>query len=154
METKNLDTYGHEPIPWTRARDALVASRGPEVPFFLATVRPDATPHVAGIGALWVDGTLWFVSGPRTGKSRNLAASPACAIAVRLPGLDVVLEGHGVPRSSRPLGGGRRSARRRPNRQLQRLRRGDQFLTPFLEKCPIERMPMSRPGPSSAATTG
>jgi Pyridoxamine 5'-phosphate oxidase len=94
METKNLDIYGHEPIPWTRARDALAASRGPEVPFFLATVRPDATPHVAGIGALWVDDTLWFVSGPRTRKSRNLAANPACAIAVRLPGLDVVLEGH------------------------------------------------------------
>jgi hypothetical protein len=93
METKNLDIYGHAPIPWTRAREALGASHGPGVTFFLATVRPDARPHSAGIGAVWTDGTLWFVSGPRTRKSRNLAANPACTISARLPGIDVVLEG-------------------------------------------------------------
>src|SRR5437667_12626091 len=93
METKNLDIYGNAPIPWTRARDALLASTGPDVTFFLATVRPDATPHVAGIGAIWADDTLWFVSGPGTRKSRNLAANPACTISARLPGIDVVLEG-------------------------------------------------------------
>jgi hypothetical protein len=65
METKNLDIYGSPPIPWERARDALTASRGPDVTFFLGTVRPDATPHVAGVGAIWADDTLWFVSGPR-----------------------------------------------------------------------------------------
>jgi hypothetical protein len=27
METKNLDIYGSEPIPWTRAREALAGSR-------------------------------------------------------------------------------------------------------------------------------
>ena len=93
METKNLDIYGHAPIPWDRARDALSASRGPGVTFFLATVRPDATPHSAGLGAIWADETLWFVSGPQTRKSRNLAANPACTISARLPGIDVVLEG-------------------------------------------------------------
>jgi hypothetical protein len=94
METKNLDIYGHAPIPWTRARDALAASHGPGFTFFLGTVRPDATPHAAGIGAAWADDTLWFVTGPRTRKARNLAANPACTIASRLPGIDVVLEGH------------------------------------------------------------
>ena len=93
METKNLDIYGSAPIPWERARDALAAAKGPDVAFFLGTVRPDATPHSAGIGALWVDDTLWIVSGPGTRKSRNLAATPACTISVRLPGIDVVLEG-------------------------------------------------------------
>ncbi len=33
------------------------------------------------------------MSGPRTRKSRNLAANPACTISGRLPGVDVVLEG-------------------------------------------------------------
>ncbi len=93
METKNLDIYGSEPIPWTRAREALAASRGPGAAFFLGTAGPDATPHAAGIGAVWADGTLWFVTGPRTRKARNLAANPACTISCRLPGIDVVLEG-------------------------------------------------------------
>jgi len=93
METKNLDIYGSAPIPWSRARDALAACRGPGVTFFLGTVRPDRKPHAAGIGAVWVDDTLWFVTGPETRKARNLAANPACTISCRLPGIDVVLEG-------------------------------------------------------------
>ena len=39
----------------------------------MATVRPDGRPHSAGVGAVWVDGALYFVSGPGTLKSRNLA---------------------------------------------------------------------------------
>ncbi|HZE04982.1 MAG TPA: pyridoxamine 5'-phosphate oxidase family protein [Solirubrobacteraceae bacterium] len=93
METKNLDIYGFAPIPWSRARDALAARHGPAVTFFLGTVRPDATPHAAGIGAAWADETLWFVTGPGTRKARNLAANPACTISCRLPDIDVVLEG-------------------------------------------------------------
>jgi hypothetical protein len=40
-----------------------------------------------------VDDRFWFVSGPSTRKSRNLADNPACAICVALPGLDIVVEG-------------------------------------------------------------
>jgi len=94
METKNLDIYGHAPLPWSRARDALAASRGPSVTFFLGTVRPEGTPHAAGLGAVWVDDALWFVTGPSTRKARNLALNPACTISCRLAGIDLVLEGH------------------------------------------------------------
>ena len=93
MQTQNLDIYGSAPIPWSRARDALAATRGPGVTFFLGTVRPDTTPHAAGIGAVWAQETLWFVTGPRTRKAHNLAVHPACTISCRLPGLDVVCEG-------------------------------------------------------------
>jgi hypothetical protein len=93
MQSKNLDIYGSPPIPWSRAQEKLEAARGPEIPFFLGTVRPDGTPHAAGIGAVWDDGTMWFVSGPGTRKSRNLSANRACTISCRLPGMDVVLEG-------------------------------------------------------------
>ena len=69
------------------------ATGGPSVTHFLSTVRPDGRPHVAGIGALWVDGKFYFVSGAGTRKSRNLAENAACVIAVRLPDIDLVVEG-------------------------------------------------------------
>jgi Pyridoxamine 5'-phosphate oxidase len=50
-------------------------------------------PHLAGVGALWVDGKFYLVSGPSTQKSRNLAANPSCALSMALPGLDLVVEG-------------------------------------------------------------
>ncbi|HEY1592256.1 MAG TPA: pyridoxamine 5'-phosphate oxidase family protein [Solirubrobacteraceae bacterium] len=94
METKNLDIYGNEPVPWSRARDALAANDGPGVTFFLGTTRPDGAPHAAGVGGIWADETLWFVTGPRTVKARNLAANSACTLSCRLPGIDALVEGH------------------------------------------------------------
>jgi hypothetical protein len=44
------------------------------------------------IGALWHDGDLYFTSNPETRKSRDLAANPACTIAMRLPGIDLVFD--------------------------------------------------------------
>ncbi|HUA12528.1 MAG TPA: pyridoxamine 5'-phosphate oxidase family protein [Solirubrobacteraceae bacterium] len=93
MQTKNLDMYGNAPIPWRRAQEALAAGRGPGFTFFLGTVRPDGRPHAAGLGAIWVDEALWFVTGPGTRKARNLAVNPLCTVSCRLSGLDVVLEG-------------------------------------------------------------
>ncbi|OLF17107.1 pyridoxamine 5'-phosphate oxidase family protein [Actinophytocola xanthii] len=95
--TRNLCGYGSDELPWSRPRD-LLATETPaaNLPFFLATVRPDGRPHVTGIGAIWLDDTLYFVSGPGTRKSRNLAVNPACAVSVRLPGIDLTLEGEAV----------------------------------------------------------
>ena len=94
MDQTNLDIYGHPPIPWSRAERRLeTATGGMDAHFFLATVRPDGRPHVAGVGALWVDGTFYVVSGPGTRKSRNLAERPDCVISVNLPDLDLVVDG-------------------------------------------------------------
>jgi len=93
VEVSNLDIYGSAPLEWSRARALLSDTKGPEVTHFLSTVGPDGRPHIAGIGALWFDGDLYVVSGERTRKSKNIAANPACAVAVRLPGMDVTLEG-------------------------------------------------------------
>ncbi len=94
ISTRNLDRYGSAELPWSRPRDILVKDT-PEadLTFFVATVRPDGRPHSAGVGAVWVDDALYFTSGPGTLKSRNLAANPACSVSVRLPGIDLVLEG-------------------------------------------------------------
>jgi pyridoxamine 5'-phosphate oxidase-like protein len=93
----NLDRYGGPVLPWSRAHDLLASGpKGPEAGFFLGTVRPGGRPHAAGIGAVWHDGDLYFTSGPGTCKSRNLAANPACTISVKLPGMDLTLEGTAV----------------------------------------------------------
>jgi Pyridoxamine 5'-phosphate oxidase len=90
----NLDIYGSEALPWSRARDLLPTSLTKmETPVFLGTVSPNGRPHAAGIGAAWHDGEIYFTSGPGTRKSRDLAANPACTISIRLPGIDLTLEG-------------------------------------------------------------
>jgi hypothetical protein len=105
IEVTNLDIYGSPEIPWSRPRDLLEAGQGKSTvggegdaprSFWLSTSGPDGKPHVAGIGALWIDDRVWFTSGERTRKSRNLAANPACAVAVSLAGLDLVIEGRAV----------------------------------------------------------
>ncbi|MBO0777021.1 MAG: pyridoxamine 5'-phosphate oxidase family protein [Actinobacteria bacterium] len=93
-EVTNLDRYGNPALPWDRAHDLLAAGpKGPLAGFFLGTVGPDGRPHAAGVGAVWYAGDLYFTSGPGTRKARNLASNPACSISVKLPGLDLTLEG-------------------------------------------------------------
>lgn len=92
IEVKNLDIYGSEPLEWARAVPQLEDTSGHRT-CWLATTDPDGSAHIAGVGALWVDGKMYFTSGPRTRKSRNLAREPRCAIAVALGDMDVVLEG-------------------------------------------------------------
>jgi len=92
--TTNLDRYGSAELPWSRPRDILATDTpGTDLTFFVGTVRPDGRPHAAGVGAIWVDDTLYFVGGPGTRRSRNLAANPACTVSVRLRGVDLTLEG-------------------------------------------------------------
>jgi hypothetical protein len=97
---KNLDIYGAKPIPWSRALKQLGSGDGGT--YWLATTRPDGHPHVAGVGALWVDGKIYFVSGARTRKSRNLAANPSCVLSVTLTGIDLVFEGSAIRVADRP----------------------------------------------------
>src|SRR5687768_11132817 len=91
-DIRNLDRYGSPALPWSRARD-LLAAPSPTDRFFLGTVGPAGRPHAAGVGALWHDGDFYVVSGPGTRKSRNLAANPACTLAVSLEGMDLTFEG-------------------------------------------------------------
>src|SRR5215208_4582566 len=93
MRTTNLDAYGHGPLPWSRAERQLDITVARDVTHFLSTVRPDGRPHVAAVGALWIDGRFWFTSGDRTRKSRKLARRDECVISVKLADLDLVVEG-------------------------------------------------------------
>ena len=94
MDQKNLaDLYNLDPIPWSRALEALESGEPQKQTPFLATTRPDGRPHVAGVGALWDEGKVYFVSGAGTRKSRNIAENANCSIGMSLIGIDLVLEG-------------------------------------------------------------
>lgn len=94
IDTKNLDQYGNDPLPWSFPFDILTDSAAlAGTSYFLSSVRPDGRPHTQAVGAMWIDDAIYIVSGPGTRKSKNLAANPACTIAVGLKGIDLVLEG-------------------------------------------------------------
>ncbi|HEX4789204.1 MAG TPA: pyridoxamine 5'-phosphate oxidase family protein [Actinospica sp.] len=92
--SKNLgERYECATLDWARAEAALAQGPTPQVTYFVGTCRPDGTPHAAGVGAQWSKGRLYFTSNATTRKSRDLAVNPRCTISVRLPGIDLVLEG-------------------------------------------------------------
>jgi hypothetical protein len=84
---------GARPTPWWEARVALDEART----FWLTTVRPEGRPHVTPLIAAWLDGAIYFCTGPEERKARNLARNPACILTTGCnridEGLDVVLEG-------------------------------------------------------------
>ena len=59
-------------------------------------VDAEGSAHLSGIGARWVEGSLYFKSGARTRKSRNLDRDARCVIAAELPDVDVTFTGQAV----------------------------------------------------------
>ena len=109
MEARNLaDLYDLPIVDWARIRDRLDqgidqapgTAPGREGPdrhtCWLATINPDGSPHVTGVGALWVDGEFWFETGERSRKGRNLARDPRCTLSVATHDFDLVVEGNAV----------------------------------------------------------
>jgi nitroimidazol reductase NimA-like FMN-containing flavoprotein (pyridoxamine 5'-phosphate oxidase superfamily) len=93
-KTRNLDRYGSDALPWSRAHDQLSSNIPDQNSVtYLNTTNPDGRPHSVGIGAVWHDGDMYFTSNLETRKSRNLAQNPYATITMRLQGLDLVLEG-------------------------------------------------------------
>jgi len=76
-------------LPWAEAERRLTVSHD----YWCATVRRDGAPHVMPVWAVWLDGRLWFSSGLRSRKARNLAGDPRCALTTDDARDPVVLEG-------------------------------------------------------------
>src|SRR6478609_10501969 len=102
METVNLDTlYGSPLMQWPRLVDRLDAgftqapgTGGPNRhTCWLATINRDGSPHLTGIGAMWVDDAFWFQTGDGTRKAKNLARDPRCTMSVATTGFDVMVAG-------------------------------------------------------------
>jgi PPOX class probable F420-dependent enzyme len=79
-------------IPWAEAERRLSVSHD----YWVATVRPDGRPHVMPVWGVWLDGRLWFSSGLRSRKARDLAADPRCTLTTDDAQDPVVVEGSAV----------------------------------------------------------
>ncbi len=76
-------------LPWREAQRRLAVAHD----YWLATVRPDGRPHVMPVWGIWLDGAVWFSSGLRSRKARNLAADPRCTVTTDDARNPVVVEG-------------------------------------------------------------
>jgi PPOX class probable F420-dependent enzyme len=106
MEARNLaDLYDLPVLDWgpivTRLDAGLPQAPGDGGPdrhtCWLATIDADGSPHLTGVGALWVDGAFWFETGERSRKGRNLARDPRCTLSVATHEFDLVVEGEARP---------------------------------------------------------
>lgn len=87
---KSIATNGEKHVAdWADAQKQLEQSEK----FWLATTDPDGSPHVVPIFSVWVDDTLYFTSGKKVRKSRNLAQNAHCVISTQGETLDVMVEG-------------------------------------------------------------
>jgi hypothetical protein len=76
-------------LPWSWAEERLTASHG----YWLASTRHDGRPHAAPVWAIWMDGAVWFSTGVRSAKARNLAADPRCTITTESTIEAVIVDG-------------------------------------------------------------
>jgi hypothetical protein len=102
MDATNLaDLYGSPLLDWGRITDRLdrgvtqaPGTGGPDRhTCWLATINRDGSPHVTGVGALWVDDAFWFETGGGTRKGKNLARDPRCTLSVATEEFDVIVDG-------------------------------------------------------------
>jgi uncharacterized pyridoxamine 5'-phosphate oxidase family protein len=76
-------------LPWAWADRLLNKSHN----YWIATSHPDGTPHVMIVWALWLDGTIYFSTGSRSRKARNLDRNPRCVICTERANQAVIVEG-------------------------------------------------------------
>jgi hypothetical protein len=92
--TPMVDGQAHT-TSWDVALDRL-QHPAPGQNHWLATVRPDGSPHLMPIIAFWFDGGFHFLAGPNTRKGRNLDADERCVIGtgnLTMPSMDLIVEG-------------------------------------------------------------
>jgi hypothetical protein len=102
MDVVNLDTiYGSPLLDWagveSRLERGMTQAPGTGGPgrhtCWLATINADGSPHVTGIGGLWLRRAFWFQTGQATRKARNLARDARCTLSVATEEFDLVIDG-------------------------------------------------------------
>jgi hypothetical protein len=80
-------------LPWRWAEERLVRAHN----YWVCTTRPDGRPHAVPVWGVWVGGVFYFGSGPRSRKTRNLAANPAAVVHLERGEEAVIVEGRAAP---------------------------------------------------------
>lgn len=76
-------------LPWAWAVERLAAAHN----YWLATARPDGSPHLMPVWGVWLSGTFSFSTGARSRKARNLAGEGRCTVATERADETVIVEG-------------------------------------------------------------
>ena len=76
-------------LDWATVEERLVASKH----YWLATVRPDARPHVVPRWGVWLDQKFYYDGSPATRHARNAEANPACTLHLEDGARAVILDG-------------------------------------------------------------
>ena len=63
-------------LPWSWAEERLRDARR----YWVVSVSAAGEPHAMPVWAVWLDDALWFSTGGRSRKARNLRAEPRCAV--------------------------------------------------------------------------
>jgi hypothetical protein len=82
-------------LSWTEAERRLTVAHD----YWCATVCPDGRPHVMPVWGVWLDGRLWFSSGLRSRKARNIAADARCTVTTDDARDPLVVEGRAERRA-------------------------------------------------------
>ncbi len=76
-------------LPWKWAEQRLQKAHT----YWLSTTRPGGRPHAMPVWCVWVEGRLFFSTGRKSRKARNLARNPRCVVCAAVGRGSVVLEG-------------------------------------------------------------
>jgi nitroimidazol reductase NimA-like FMN-containing flavoprotein (pyridoxamine 5'-phosphate oxidase superfamily) len=79
-------------LEWSAVEGRLAASKH----YWLATVRPDARPHVVPRWGVWLDQKFYYDGSPSTRHARNAELNPACTLTLEDGARAVIVEGRSV----------------------------------------------------------
>lgn len=105
-EGYGLPTTTDGMLRWSEVEERLRAS----LHYWLATVRPDGTPHSVPRWGVWVEGRFYYDGAPTTRHARNLERNPACTLTLESGKEVVIVEGVSTATRADPGDLGRRVA--------------------------------------------
>ena len=91
-----LPTSTKGTLPWSAIEERLVAAHH----YWMATTRPDGSPHLVPRWGVWHDGRFFYDGSPQTRHARNLEANPACSMSLESGTEVVIIEGESLATSA------------------------------------------------------
>lgn len=76
-------------LTWERVEERLRESAH----YWMASTRPDGTPHVVPRWGVWLDGRFWYDGAPSTRHARNVRENPAVTLHLESGTEAVIIDG-------------------------------------------------------------